>query len=169
MSRQSTAPLLDPGSFDFLELVSFVWKAEWEGSFSYTWENFPPIFRSPDLQGHEIDRGKFRRLLDENRSAITKWERSRDATELAEVINSHRTEARRERDNRCQWALRFANGNISCERSEETARWVGNNRSWGYPAVLYRESADQDWRVIEPLGPKNPLDNPLSSSLDSLP
>ena len=145
---------LDPESFDFLELVSFLYKAQWEGEFNYTWANFPPVFKSPALLPLETNRTLFKLLLRRHRAQIDAWEITVGPRKAGEIINAHREEATAERNRRCLWAVRFANGNVCCERTEDTARWVGSNESWGCPAVLYRESADRDWKEIEPLGPK---------------
>lgn len=67
-------PALEPGSFDFMSLVVF--RRRWGlrgGSFTHAFDNYPPVFRNPEMRHYGVSLSAFAVLLDAYRTQIDKW------------------------------------------------------------------------------------------------
>lgn len=112
--------------FDLLELVSFAAKAEWEGSKRYTYENWTWTFEDPALNERAADFAGFMEIYRENRAALDAWEAAHH-TDASDLINAHRDEQDRRRDDACLWAVKRNDGQIFPEPSREHAEYFLNS------------------------------------------
>jgi hypothetical protein len=138
--------------FDLTELVSFEWKAEWEGSKRYAYENWDWSFESAELNERAKTYAGFRQILREHAAAIEAWgEAHRE--DGCDLINAHRHEQDRRRENACLWAVRRNDGQIFPEESRERAEYFlrPGRASDGLSFVLLaRDEPGGEWREVNP-------------------
>jgi hypothetical protein len=80
--------------YDWLELVSLVWKVRNEGSYSYAVENWPPRFEADDMQAIADDPTKLRALYREHKPAVDAWWDQVGGDRAVDLHNAHVDESR---------------------------------------------------------------------------
>jgi len=136
--------------YDLMELIVFDCKVASEG-FDYAAAEYAPRFEFTDLQ-RLTNRGVLADLVLTRRNVIEDWWDDHEADGV-DLCNKHVEAASARQDERCLWAVRFAGGNISCCETEELARALHTDASWGRPAVLRRSEPGGEWVEVAPAGP----------------
>ena len=143
MAETVTAPI-DPETFDFMVLVSFDAKREWEGSFSYTFENWPPVFRDERLRPLGTNEAGFRAVLNFHRGAIAQWWKDHRGDGV-DLINTHRDA---EATQNFRWGVRLATGKVCPVRSHSEALTALQHQVHPGSVLVHRENPDAEWAGV---------------------
>ena len=100
--------------FDWLELVSFVWKVETEG-YEYAAENYGPDFEDTGLP---VDGDDLRDLYDRYVDAVDTWADAVGGQEACDLHNAHVDESRKRDDDAKLWGVRCTDGYVIGEPTE---------------------------------------------------
>lgn len=137
--------------FDLLELVSFGAKAEWEGSNHYTYENWTWKFESGALNERGGTFAGFMEIVDENAGAVEAWNEAH-TEDGADLINAHRDEKQRRREDACLWAAKRNDGRLFSVKSRERAEYFLNSEFAAAQGLsftlLARDEPGGEWREV---------------------
>jgi hypothetical protein len=139
-----------PSAFDLMELASFEAKADWEGSKKYAYDEWTWTFEDAALNERAGTFAGFMEIFRENQDAVDAWNDSHEG-DAASLINAHRDEKQKRRDDACLWAVR-RNGRIFPQPTRERAEYFlkpGNVLSGTSYAVLKRDEPGGEWREID--------------------
>lgn len=146
--------------YDFMEMVAFQHKVEWERSFPYAWSNYGPKFENPDLAEYETVRWKFSRLYSHYKPKVLAWRNEVGGQEACDLHNAHIDEQRKRQEDACLFGIRCTDGYvITCDtehsRDEDAAFMVahqGGPASYRMPsALLAREVPGGEWTSEVPV------------------
>ncbi|MGW2725522.1 hypothetical protein [Streptomyces sp. NPDC001492] len=152
------APLPELSEYDFMELVAFQFKVEWERSFPYTWSNYPPRFEAPELAEYGTVRWKFSRLYSRYKPKVMAWREEVGGERAVELHNAHIDERNQRRKDACLFGVRCEDGYvITCDTQAYRDRlWGELHEEAGKPhrrvpaALLVREVPGGAWAEVVP-------------------
>lgn len=138
--------------YDWLELVSFVWKVRQEGSYTYARDNYRPRFEAPAMQALADDNRKLRAFYSEHKTAADAWSKTVGGDAACDLLNAHVDEERQRREDARLWGFRCTDGYVITrdseqERDEHAARLLKDQgKGWRVPAVLlHRDTPGAPW------------------------
>lgn len=145
-------PLPGLSDYDWLEFVSFVWKVEQEGSYSYAEENYGPDFEAPAMQALTGDSRQLRAYYRANLAAVETWSDTVGGDNAVTLHNDHVDEQRKREQDARLWGIRCTDGYVITDQTEQdrdrqAARMADNRgKGWREPAaLLHREVAGGEW------------------------
>lgn len=149
-------PIPELSEYDFMELVAFQFKVEWERSFPYTWSNYPPHFEAPDLAEYGTVRWKFSRLYSQYKPKVKAWQAKVGGERACELHNAHIDERRQRAEDARLFGIRCEDGVvITCASQEYRDRlWGQLKEDAGKPhrrvpaALLAREVPGGEWAEV---------------------
>ncbi|MET7713725.1 hypothetical protein [Streptomyces sp. NPDC005407] len=148
-------PIPELSPYDFMEMVVFQHKVEWERSFPYAWSNYGPKFEDPALAEYEAVRWKFSRLYSHYKPKVLAWREKVGGEKACDLHNAHVDEERQRREDACLFGIRCTDGYvITCDTEESRGRqaaYMAENagKGWREPAsLLHREVPGGEWTEV---------------------
>lgn len=145
-------PLPGLSDYDWLEFVSFVWKVEQEGSYSYAEENYGPDFEAPAMQAVADDSRQLRAYYRANLAAVETWSDTVGGSNAVDLVNDHVDEQRKREQDARLWGIRCTDDYvITCDTEQGRDRQVAylkqnHGKRWRTPAALLRRDvAGAEW------------------------